>query len=61
MQAETLVMDGEIEEVVRHEHTEEMYHTLPNAELKLIPYTGHMGPEERPTEVNEAILKFLED
>lgn len=61
VQAPTLVMVGENEEVVRQEHTEEMHQILPNADLKIIPNTGHLAPIEKPEEVNEAILEFLKD
>lgn len=61
VQVSTLVMAGENEEVVRREHTEEMHLMLPNAVLKIIPGTGHSAPVEKPGEVNQAILEFLED
>jgi pimeloyl-ACP methyl ester carboxylesterase len=56
---EVLVMAGDLE-MIRKEHTQEIHQHLPNSELLFIPGGTHFVMEEKPDEVNAAILDFLE-
>lgn len=56
---EVLVMAGELE-MIRKEHTEALHQHIPNSELLFIPLGTHMVMQERPEEVNEAILDFIQ-
>ncbi len=53
-------MAGE-HEIVRPAHTEAIAQRIPHAELLIIPEGSHFVMEERPEEVNTAILDFLAD
>jgi len=56
---EVLVMAGKLE-MIRKEHTEALHQHIPNSELLFIPLGTHMVMQERPEEVNEAILDFFQ-
>ena len=53
-----LVMVGE-HDIVKTEHTAEMAHALPNAQICVISGASHFAPVENPAAVNSAILAFL--
>jgi pimeloyl-ACP methyl ester carboxylesterase len=55
-----LLLDGESDEAIYTEHTKEMASLIPTAKLVFIPGTGHFGMWEKPAEINNAILDFLE-
>jgi pimeloyl-ACP methyl ester carboxylesterase len=61
IQAPTLVLCGEKEDLVKREHSEELHQAIPNSRLEVIEGTGHFAPSQKPSEVNEAILAFLKD
>ena len=54
-----LLLDGESDEAIYTEHTEEMADLIPTATLTFIPGTGHFGMWEKPTEFNSIVLDFL--
>lgn len=54
-----LLLDGESDEAIYTEHTEEMAGLIPTATLTFIPGTGHFGMWEKPTEFNSTVLDFL--
>jgi len=56
--APTLVMAGD-DDIVRLDHTCELYETLPAGQLCVVPATSHALPIERPDLVARAILEFL--
>ena len=56
---EVLVMAGE-REMIREEHTEAIHEHLPDSELLFIPGGTHFVMQEKPGEVNAAILDFLQ-
>jgi len=56
---EVLVMAGNLE-MIRKEHTEALHQHIPNSEFLFIPLGTHMVMQERPEEVNEAILDFIQ-
>ena len=59
IQAPTLVIAGENEELIKEEHTKNLAHTIPNAVLEIIPKTGHFCPMEDRKTVNKLISEFL--
>jgi pimeloyl-ACP methyl ester carboxylesterase len=58
VQARTLVLVGD-DDAVTLEHTVELYHTLPDAELAVVPGTSHALGLEKPGLVNRVIGDFL--
>jgi len=59
IKAQTLVLAGEDEEIVRLDHVRELSQAIPNAQLNVISDAGHSVPLEKPRLVNEAIINFL--
>jgi CubicO group peptidase (beta-lactamase class C family) len=59
--APALIIDGDLAEAVRPEHTQEMAQAIPGAELRLIPDVGTLAPVLKPREWNEAVLTFLRE
>jgi pimeloyl-ACP methyl ester carboxylesterase len=55
----TLVLHAENEQFYAREHSEEMARTIPRARLEVVPDATHASPQERPSEVNAAIVRFL--
>jgi pimeloyl-ACP methyl ester carboxylesterase len=56
--ARTLVLCAD-DDVVRMEHTLQLYRALPNAELAVVPGTSHLHVEEKPELVTRLVLGFL--
>jgi pimeloyl-ACP methyl ester carboxylesterase len=56
--APTLVMAGD-DDVTRFEHTFELYDTIPEAQLAVIPGASHVVPLEKSDLVNQLVLDFL--
>ncbi|QYN38000.1 alpha/beta hydrolase [Pseudonocardia sp. DSM 110487] len=56
--ARTLVMSGD-DDAVALEHTVEMYRSLPEAELAVVPGTSHLLCMEKPALVTQLVLDFL--
>jgi len=56
--ARTLVMSGD-DDAVTLEHTVEMYRSLPEAELAVVPGTSHVLCMEKPALVTQLVLDFL--
>jgi pimeloyl-ACP methyl ester carboxylesterase len=56
--ARTLVMSAD-DDAVRLEHTIELYRSLPEAELAVVPGTSHVLLMEKPTLVAQLALDFL--
>jgi pimeloyl-ACP methyl ester carboxylesterase len=56
--ARTLVMSGD-DDAVALEHTIEMYRSLPEAELAVVPGTSHVLCMEKPALVTQLVLDFL--
>lgn len=55
----TLIVHGDGDPSIPVESAVEMYRLLPNAELLVLPRTGHAANLERPDEVNSAIRDFM--
>ena len=58
VQARTLVVAAD-DDVVRLEHTLEIYRTIPDAELAVVPGTSHVLIMEKPDLVARLVLDFL--
>jgi len=56
--APTLVMVGD-DDIARFEHTIELYDTIPDAQLAVIPGASHLVPLEKPDLVNQLVVDFL--
>jgi pimeloyl-ACP methyl ester carboxylesterase len=54
----TLIMVGD-DDIIRFEHTLDLYETVPDAQLAVIPGASHLAPIEKPELVNQLILDFL--
>jgi pimeloyl-ACP methyl ester carboxylesterase len=55
----TAIADGAYDEGIKREHTEYIAHTIPGAELHILPKVSHFGMLQNPKEFNGVILKFL--
>ena len=53
------VVQSERDEFIKREHAEYLAHTIPGAELTLLPGVSHFAPIQRPEEFNRALLAFL--
>ena len=60
IEAPTLVIVGD-HDIIRAEHTLEIYYHLPHAELCILPGTSHNTFDRRPEWVNPMVLSFLAD
>ena len=58
IQAETLVLVGD-RDWVATEHTVQMYESIPNAQLCIVPGATHGAPFEKAALVNRIVLDFL--
>jgi pimeloyl-ACP methyl ester carboxylesterase len=56
--APTLVMVGD-DDIAKFEHTIELFETIPDAQLAVIPGASHLAPIEKPELVNQLVLDFL--
>jgi pimeloyl-ACP methyl ester carboxylesterase len=54
-----LVSDGEYDEVIRHEHTEQIAEQIPNAKLLFLPKVSHFAMIQNPAQFNKALADFL--
>ncbi|MGD9512199.1 MAG: alpha/beta fold hydrolase, partial [Geminicoccaceae bacterium] len=54
-----LIVDGEHDEAIRHDHTEELAREVPGAQLLFLPGVSHFAMLQNPAEFNAAVLKFL--
>jgi pimeloyl-ACP methyl ester carboxylesterase len=56
--APTLVLAGD-HDVIRDEHTLEIYHHIPNSQLCIIPNATHMIPYDEPSRFNAMVERFF--
>ena len=54
------ILVGESDRLTPQRHSEKMAEVLPDAELQIVPRTGHMLPSERPRPVAEALGRLLD-
>ena len=57
--APTLVVAGD-HDIIREEHTVQLYKALPHAQLLIIPGSSHLAVWERPEFVNDEMIRFFE-
>ena len=55
----TLVMASD-DDIVLLEHTIELYRSIPNSQLAIVPGTSHVLVMEKPVEIDQLILDFLQ-
>jgi pimeloyl-ACP methyl ester carboxylesterase len=55
----TLIIAAD-DDLVRMEHTVELYRSIPNSQLAIVPGTSHVLVMEKPAEVDRQILDFLQ-
>jgi 3-oxoadipate enol-lactonase len=60
LEAPTLVMHGTDDNVVDYRNSELLARAIPDAELLLVPETGHLGFWERPADFAETVTEFVE-
>ncbi len=56
-----LLLNGDRDEIIPLEQTYKLYHILPNAQLGIIPGTGHGIQVHRPDIFNHLVLDFLSE
>jgi pimeloyl-ACP methyl ester carboxylesterase len=54
-----MIADGDHDEAIRREHTEELAKEVPGAKLLILPSVSHFAMLQNPAEFNAAVLKFL--
>jgi pimeloyl-ACP methyl ester carboxylesterase len=60
IEAPTLIIAGE-SDIVRRDHTDQLANAIPRSQELIVQGAGHGVPFEKPTIVNSAILRFLDD
>jgi len=58
--APTLVMSGD-DDAISLEHTIDLYRSIPDSALAVIPHASHLVPMEQPDRLNALILHFLQN
>jgi len=55
----TTISDGEHDEIIKRDHTENMAHAIANARLVILPGVSHFAMLQDPNEFNEVLTAFL--
>jgi pimeloyl-ACP methyl ester carboxylesterase len=55
----TVIFDGDHDEAIKLEHTEEMAELIPNARLEIMKDTSHFAMWQQPEAFNASVLNFL--
>jgi 3-oxoadipate enol-lactonase len=55
----TLIVQAMDDQVVDASHGRILRQSIPNAQIRILPETGHMVPVERPAETIEAVTEFV--
>ena len=55
----SMIADGEHDEAIRREHTEELAREVPGAELLILPGVSHFAMLQDPALFNQAVVDFL--
>jgi pimeloyl-ACP methyl ester carboxylesterase len=61
IQVPTLIMDGQLDDVVRPDHAQVIAKAIPNARVSILSNTGHYAVLEESEVWNKAVLDFLEN
>ncbi|HWT99158.1 MAG TPA: alpha/beta hydrolase, partial [Terriglobales bacterium] len=54
-----MIAAGEYDEVIKHEHTEELKRLIPNAKLTILPKASFFAMWQQPMAFNKAVLNFM--
>ena len=54
-----MIADGDHDEAIRRDHTEQLAKEVPGAQLLILPNVSHFAMLQNPAEFNAAVLKFL--
>ena len=54
-----MIADGDHDEAIRRDHTEQLAKEVPGAQLLILPNVSHFAFIQNPAEFNAAVLKFL--
>jgi pimeloyl-ACP methyl ester carboxylesterase len=56
----TMIVDGQYDEFITREHTEEIAHEIPGAKSLIMPNVGHWGHWQNPSLYNRELIAFLD-
>jgi pimeloyl-ACP methyl ester carboxylesterase len=56
----TLVLVGDCDPLTPLDHSQEIASTVPGAELMIVPDCGHLSPIEQPSQVSEALARWIQ-
>jgi pimeloyl-ACP methyl ester carboxylesterase len=56
----TVIFDGDHDEAIKLEHTQEMAELIPNARLEIMPNASHFAMWQQPDAFNASVLNFLD-
>jgi len=56
----SVIVDGQYDEYIKREHTEEIAHEIPGARLLIMPGMSHWGHWQNPTLYNRELTSFLD-
>lgn len=59
VKAPTVISDGEHDEIIKREHTVQMSHDIPGAQLAIQPQVSHFAMLQNPGQFNRALIDFL--
>ena len=54
-----LIVDGDHDEAIRRDHTEQLAKEVPGAQVLILPNVSHFAFIQNAAEFNAAVLKFL--
>ncbi len=60
IKAPTVIADGQYEEAIKTEHTEELAKLIPGAKLLIMPNVSHMAMWQDPAQFNAAMVGFID-
>jgi pimeloyl-ACP methyl ester carboxylesterase len=55
-----MIVDGQYDEFIKREHTEEVAHEIPGATFLFMPNVGHWGHWQNPALYNRELIAFLD-
>lgn len=61
IEAPTIIADGEHEQFIAREHTEQLAHMIPEARLVILPNVSHGGPQQDPAAFHRMLIGVLDE
>ncbi|PZU64002.1 alpha/beta hydrolase [Sphingobium sp.] len=61
IKAPTVIADGEHEQFIAREHTEQLARLIPRARLLILPNVSHGGPQQNPAGFHASVAALLND